>query len=477
MSPRRSSLRLSSFTLRVLLVFRARTACAGVLTLSLATTGVLAAVPDTVRLESLAAVLEFAERHDPMLRALAADERAITASRSGHRSLPNPELSASSKHGGGERFGENAELELHVNVGRILSTPWRFREADARARAARERLEEARAARRFEVASAWYHAMAAQAVSDLEAAAASTWAAEAELARRRRGAGTMNALDLAETEAAAAQAHIAARRAARDALAARAVLAGALGLQDTGAGPVPLHVASALPPPDTNVVSAPPGARAGQSAPSVRAARAEAEAARRSLQVARVAVLPRLTAGATWERDGRGTTSLAPEVGVEVPLFNLGLSRRAGARAASEAATQRAAAHEASFAARLDALDASLAGAREAYAAWNDTVLPLRRRAAAEALLHYNYMLVGADRLLAARREELAAEHARVEAARDYWIARAARESLLGIAPAGPVARGPSTAPGVPHAPPPPSPSSSPAPDHTHDPAQVPHAH
>lgn len=444
MSPRRSSSLLSPFAPHSRPVFRTGTLHAGILTLSLAAataSGAGAAAPDTVRLESLAAVLELAERHDPMLRALAADERGITASRAEDRSLPNPELSLSSKHGGGERFGENAEVELHVNVGGVLSTPWRFREADARARAARERVEEARTARRFEVASAWYHAVAAQAVSDLESAAASTWAAEAELARRRRGAGTLNALDLAETEAAAAQAHIAARRAARDALAARAALAGALGLRDTGAGPVPLRVASALPPPDDAVASALAHARVGrieQSAPSVRAARAEAEAARRRHEAARVAVLPRLTAGATWERDGRGTTSLAPEVGVEVPLFNLGFSRRAEARAASEAATQRAAAHEAAFAAHLDALQAALEETRAMHAAWSDTVLPLRRHAAAEALLHYNYMLVGADRLLAARREELAAERARVETARDYWIARAALEQALGRMPEAP---------------------------------------
>lgn len=56
--------------------FRPRILRAGILSLSLAAgaVGAGAATPDTLRLESLAAALELAERQDPMLRALAADE-------------------------------------------------------------------------------------------------------------------------------------------------------------------------------------------------------------------------------------------------------------------------------------------------------------------------------------------------------------------------------------------------------------------
>jgi len=57
---------------------------------------------------------------------------------------------------------------------------------------------------------------------------------------------------------------------------------------------------------------------------------------------------------------------------------------------------------------------------------------PLRAEISAEAQLHFNGMLIGLPELAAAKRDEIAEARARVEALRDYWIARAELERAAG---------------------------------------------
>lgn len=364
---------------------------------------------------------------DPLLRSLEAEERRADAERRAERALPNPEAEGSFKRARGRESGR-WEIAVKGDVGALLAAPWTYGAADARAKAARARTERARAERRFAVEEAWLRAVAAEALRALEAEAASTRSAEAELARRMRAAGTLNALDLAEAEAAEAEARVALRRAGREAEAARAALAGALGTDEW-------TLPEALPEPQGDD---PPFAAweevASRSSPWLLAERAGADAARRDLTRARLASLPGLRAGVEFE-GGDGPVAAGPVVALEIPLFDPGFGKRAQARASVDVAERRLEAQALDVRARLAALHAELVEARAAHAAWRDTVLPLRAQASAEALRHYNFMHVGADRLLAARREELAARRAATESLRDYWIARAALRRLAGADP------------------------------------------
>ena len=82
--------------------------------------------------------------------------------------------------------------------------------------------------------------------------------------------------------------------------------------------------------------------------------------------------------------------------------------------------------------AELRSLAGTLAGARQRTELYESTVLPRRRRIMEAAQLNYNYMLLGPAHLLFARREEIAAQRAALEALRDYWIGRARLERALG---------------------------------------------
>jgi outer membrane protein TolC len=74
---------------------------------------------------------------------------------------------------------------------------------------------------------------------------------------------------------------------------------------------------------------------------------------------------------------------------------------------------------------------AALAAARKAAAALGEAA-PLKARATAETLKHNNYMLLGYDRLLEAKRRELEAHAAHADALAEYWTRRAELERASG---------------------------------------------
>jgi outer membrane protein TolC len=75
-------------------------------------------------------------------------------------------------------------------------------------------------------------------------------------------------------------------------------------------------------------------------------------------------------------------------------------------------------------------LGARLAAARAAALFYRDTILPLRRQILDESLKAYNAMSIGAFQLFAAKRAEVEAERAAVDALREYWSVRAQVDAL-----------------------------------------------
>jgi outer membrane protein TolC len=119
------------------------------------------------------------------------------------------------------------------------------------------------------------------------------------------------------------------------------------------------------------------------------------------------------------------------EVEVEVPLFDWGDARIAGAEATYLQSVHRTAG--VALAARSEVRE-RLAAYRAAYEIarrYRDVVIPLRKRIADENVLRYNAMLIGVFELLADAREQVAAVTASIEALRDFWVADADLELAL----------------------------------------------
>jgi len=192
-----------------------------------------------------------------------------------------------------------------------------------------------------------------------------------------------------------------------------------------------------------------PGRLPALGAEALDVAGLEAEAAERRLDVLAAAAasealaqahalarrwrwVPLVEVGVTSDREPEGGWSLGPSLALALPVFDQGQ-----ANVARLAAAQRRAERELA-AARLDARSdvreaaARLAGARARAERLRRETLPLHARLVALTLREYNYMIVGAFELLAARQDELAAYRDSLSALRDAWIAHAELELALG---------------------------------------------
>lgn len=119
------------------------------------------------------------------------------------------------------------------------------------------------------------------------------------------------------------------------------------------------------------------------------------------------------------------------ELGLELPIFDLGEARNAKAQAQYMQAVHRAA----------DIAVRARSEVREAYAAYRtaydlarhyrDEIVPLRKKISDEMLLRYNGMLISVFDLLADAREQIGSVNASIEALRDYWVAESNLQMVL----------------------------------------------
>jgi outer membrane protein TolC len=112
-------------------------------------------------------------------------------------------------------------------------------------------------------------------------------------------------------------------------------------------------------------------------------------------------------------------------LGFEIPLFDWGQGRVAGAQARYMQAVSRIT--EAAVNARSEVRE-SYTGYRTAYDVakhYRDEVVPLRKRISEEVLLRYNGMLASVFELLSDSREQVLAVSSYIESLREYWLADA----------------------------------------------------
>lgn len=348
------------------------------------------------------------------------------------RILGNPEFTGGSGFYAG-RSGTFPHFTLTQDVLDLVLYPLRRKEGAERFEAARLSVGRLILETTTRVREAFYAFLAAEQIEAAAKAELSAAEALAEFARRQGAAGNLNELNLAKLEAAQEEAQITWESRAADAAVARAELAESLGLESDAEG---LKAGQAFAEP---AGAEPPAADLETLALSrrldVAAARRTVAALEKSVSLSRWQVVPEIRLGIEreTEADARRT---GPELELQIPLFDRGQARRAGARARLRRARQELAMLEVRARKEVRAARVKTAAARKAAVVYRERLVPLRGKIVAQTQLHYNFMLLGVDHLLEAKREELRAQGARVEALKAYWTERARLELAAG----GPVA-------------------------------------
>jgi outer membrane protein TolC len=158
----------------------------------------------------------------------------------------------------------------------------------------------------------------------------------------------------------------------------------------------------------------------------VRGARRDADSLAKSLGLTRVTrLMNSFELGIARVDESPAPTKRGYTLGFEIPLFDWGQGRVAGAEARYMQAVSRIT--EAAVNARSEVRE-SYSGYRTAYDLarhYRDEVVPLRKRISEEVLLRYNGMLASVFELLSDSREQVGAVSAYIESLREYWLADA----------------------------------------------------
>ncbi|OWQ90520.1 hypothetical protein CDN99_12740 [Roseateles aquatilis] len=343
---------------------------------------------------------------------------------------PNPVLNIGRFVRGDER---EIERGLEINLIRLLGRGAR-QEAGARAleseqaRAAQQLLDVAGQARRR-----WIEAVASQEQLVHARTVLDSASAGAELALRMRQAGNVSALRLARERAMLGEAQLAMEQARLQASRDREALIRALGLwgDDVAALTLPERLPDV--PADFRAAGDLERQAVAQRLDIVAAKRqSEALAARLGL-TRETGRINALELGIQRNSSNEAPTQRGVELTLEVPLFDWGQARVAGARQAYLQSVEQTA--QVAIEARSEVRVARA----QAETAWRiarrhqDEMLPLARQISDETLLRYNGMLVGVMELLADARAQARAVSAGLAAQREYWLAEATlSQALLG---------------------------------------------
>ena len=246
----------------------------------------------------------------------------------------------------------------------------------------------------------------------------------AALAQRFHAAGNIPLVRLREEQAAAADAALALSDAELAEARAREGLALAMGVEASGDWKTPAVLPEAKPASSEGALD---------RRLDVLAARAAARAALGELKLRTGLRLWReINLELTAESEGNGQWNLGHRLELALPIFSQGRPHVAVAAAAALAAEHAREAVEKSAASEIRIGRVALKQAEQRLERYRADVLPLHDEIVELKLKEYNYMLVGAFEVLAARQSAARAQVGYVETLRDYWKVRVALDSALG---------------------------------------------
>lgn len=142
--------------------------------------------------------------------------------------------------------------------------------------------------------------------------------------------------------------------------------------------------------------------------------------------------VPGATVGVDAEHDLDHSWVIGPTLSVEVPLFDQGQGQIAKLSAEYRRAQRNFEALAVNIRSEVRESRDALIAARDAAEYHAKVLLPQRQRILRETLLQYNAMQKSNLELLAAKEREQLGEREAIEALRDYWMARAELEHVVG---------------------------------------------
>jgi cobalt-zinc-cadmium efflux system outer membrane protein len=345
--------------------------------------------------------------------------------------LANPVVAA----GVGFPVAGIAQTGVNVSVSQdflgLFSLAARKKVAAAELTATELRVADAVLRTTYAVESAYYTLAAAQQVLAMRKAILATADASLDLARRQHGAGDISELDLANQEVVSEQLRVDVARSLTDVIVSREALALLLGVDAAtleGHTPEKLPELPSADPATTDLDALTKGRRL-----DLGAAREDVVASTRALELARRSRwLGSTSAGVTYDHAPEGFTTVGPNLGVELPLFDQKQAVLGRLEARVHGARAREAALESAIVGEVHVAVSRLASARVVVQRYAEVVVPLRQRVVALSQSEYNAMLLGTPQLLLAKQGELNAFREFIEALRDYWVARADLERATG---------------------------------------------
>lgn len=343
--------------------------------------------------------------------------------------LPNPELEVEVTPRQGHLEHTRIELSVEYDLISAILAPLRERAAQADHEAARYRAAGAALELGYSVRAAFYAVQASQQRLAIANQGLDILAAGRDAARALFEAGNVPELDAASQEAVYEGARITAAQVELELIERRERLQRLLGLSGSD---TTWRIRSQLPGAEEELhVSPRAEARAISASVELAEARSRLEAvAGRAGATRTEGALPDLSVGLRGEREDEAW-QIGAGLRLTLPLFD----RKQGATMAAEAEFDSLLERYHGLA--VDIRSALREGRSRLMSAhlrarhYERFVIPARKRVVEQTLLQYNAMQVGIFQLLQARRDQLDAELAEVEARREYWTSKAAFEVLL----------------------------------------------
>jgi outer membrane protein, heavy metal efflux system len=283
----------------------------------------------------------------------------------------------------------------------------------------------------FDVESAYWHAVGAEAVRAMRALVADSAKTSSDLAERFFAAGNINRAQRAQENAAAAEALVACKNAEANALGARANLNALLGLAATDAR---LKFDASLP----AMAKTEDALTTLQTLAQTQRADLAAKRQNVTLLTAMLGSTKRwrwlgsfdISAERERETDGEKLRGIGFSLGL--PIFNHGQGSVLHATALLEMATAQRDQLQVMVQSEVELGLLKLNKQREIVQTYADVLVPAREAAVAEMQKRYNFMLIGAFELLQTKQAEYDAYQGYLDALRDYWTLRSALKLAVG---------------------------------------------
>jgi cobalt-zinc-cadmium efflux system outer membrane protein len=164
------------------------------------------------------------------------------------------------------------------------------------------------------------------------------------------------------------------------------------------------------------------------------AAKKEAEAAAQAAGLTRqFSALSPLGIGVAFKREAEGDKFVGPTIELGLPIFNRAQAQMSRATTELERSVSRVAALAVEVRSQAREARARLSSAHEILLHYQRVLLPLQQTILSETQKHYNGMLVGVYDLLLAKQTQVQTARQYIAATRDFWLAWAELERVVGV--------------------------------------------